>query len=59
VAHAGRPIAKLVPYSGEPTRPGLVRTQIVVEDIVVLGGDRRVWGATRGQYPRQSSSGST
>jgi prevent-host-death family protein len=42
VAHAGRPVAKLVPYSGEPTRPGLLRTQLVVEDVVVLDPDRRV-----------------
>jgi prevent-host-death family protein len=30
IAHAGWPVAKLVPYSGEPRRPGIVRTRIVV-----------------------------
>jgi prevent-host-death family protein len=30
IAHAGRPVAKLVPYNGEPRRPGVVRTRIVV-----------------------------
>jgi prevent-host-death family protein len=30
IAHAGRPVAKLVPYLGEPRRPGIVRTRIVV-----------------------------
>lgn len=59
VAHAGRPVAKLVPYSGEPTRPGLLRTQLIVEDVVVLGGDRRVWGAIPARRPRESSTGST
>jgi prevent-host-death family protein len=47
VAHAGRPVAKLVPYGGEPRRPGLVRTQLVVEDVFVLSPDRRIWEATR------------
>jgi prevent-host-death family protein len=33
IAHAGRPVAKLVPYSGnEPRRPGVIRAQIVVQD---------------------------
>jgi prevent-host-death family protein len=54
VAHAGRPVAKLVPYSGEPTRPGLVRTQLVVEDVIVLGSDRRVWPLNPVR-PRRSS----
>ena len=30
IAHAGRPVAKLVPYNGEARRPGIVRTRIVV-----------------------------
>jgi prevent-host-death family protein len=30
IAHAGRPVAKLVPYAGEPRRPGIVRSWIVV-----------------------------
>jgi prevent-host-death family protein len=45
IAHAGRPVAKLVPYGGEPCRPGLVRTQLVVEDVIVLGRQRQVAGA--------------
>jgi prevent-host-death family protein len=56
VAHAGRPVAKLVPYSGEPRRAGLVRTQLVVEDVIVLSPDRRVWDATRARLPRPSDS---
>jgi antitoxin (DNA-binding transcriptional repressor) of toxin-antitoxin stability system len=33
IAHAGRPVAKLVPYSSDrPTRQGVIRTQIVVHD---------------------------
>jgi len=33
IAHAGIPVAKLVPYcSNEPRRPGVVRAQIVVRD---------------------------
>jgi antitoxin (DNA-binding transcriptional repressor) of toxin-antitoxin stability system len=35
IAHAGRPVAKLVPYStDEPRRPGVIRAQIVVEEDV-------------------------
>lgn len=30
IARAGVPIAKLVPYAGEPLRPGLVRTHVIV-----------------------------
>jgi prevent-host-death family protein len=30
IAHAGWPVAKLVPYDGEPRRPGIVRTRLVV-----------------------------
>jgi prevent-host-death family protein len=30
IAHAGWPVAKLVPYDGAPRRPGVVRTRIVV-----------------------------
>jgi prevent-host-death family protein len=30
IAHAGRPVAKLVPYSGDaPRQPGIVRLQVV------------------------------
>ena len=36
VAHAGQPVAKLVPYAGEARRPGLVRTQVVLEEVIVL-----------------------
>lgn len=59
VAHAGRPVAKLVPYSGEPTRPGLIRTQLLVEDVVVLGPDPRVWRAFPTRRAGESSSDST
>jgi antitoxin (DNA-binding transcriptional repressor) of toxin-antitoxin stability system len=30
IARSGIPLAKLVPYSGEPLRPGLVRTHVIV-----------------------------
>jgi len=37
IAHAGFPVAKLVPYAGEePRRPGLVRTHVGVDGVVVL-----------------------
>ncbi len=33
IAHAGIPVAKLIPYSGDgPLRRGVVRAQIVVQD---------------------------
>ena len=33
IAHAGHPIAKLVPYAGgDPTRPGVIRAHVVVHD---------------------------
>ncbi|HTO24406.1 MAG TPA: type II toxin-antitoxin system prevent-host-death family antitoxin [Gaiellaceae bacterium] len=33
IAHAGRPVAKLIPYSGDgPRRRGVVRAQIVFRD---------------------------
>lgn len=33
IAHAGIPVAKLIPYSSnDPRRPGVVRAQIVVQD---------------------------
>ena len=33
IAHAGYPVAKLIPYSGTgPHRRGVIRTQIVVHD---------------------------
>ncbi|MGH3009266.1 MAG: type II toxin-antitoxin system Phd/YefM family antitoxin [Gaiellaceae bacterium] len=56
VAHAGHPVAKLVPYSGEKRRPGLVRTQLVVEDVIVLGSDRRIWDATPTRSSRAAST---
>ena len=38
IAHAGYPVAKLVPYStDEPRRPGVIRAQIVVQDDVREG----------------------
>ncbi len=40
LCHAGRPVAKLVPYAGEPRRPGLVRRQLLVEDVIVLDPTR-------------------
>jgi prevent-host-death family protein len=36
IAHAGLPVAKLVPYGGEPRRPGLVRTKVLADDVLVL-----------------------
>jgi prevent-host-death family protein len=30
IARAGVPVVKLVPYAGEPIRPGLIRTHLVV-----------------------------
>jgi antitoxin (DNA-binding transcriptional repressor) of toxin-antitoxin stability system len=30
IARSGVPLAKLVPYAGEPLRPGLIRTHLVV-----------------------------
>ncbi len=30
IARSGVPVAKLVPYAGEPCRPGVVRTQVIV-----------------------------
>lgn len=30
IARAGLPLAKLVPYAGEPLRAGLVRTHVIV-----------------------------
>ncbi len=30
IARCGVPVAKLVPYAGEPLRPGLIRTHVVV-----------------------------
>jgi prevent-host-death family protein len=30
IARSGVPIAKLVPYAGEPLQPGLVRTHVIV-----------------------------
>jgi prevent-host-death family protein len=33
IAHAGRPVAKLVPYSSDgPRRQGVIRAQVVVHD---------------------------
>ena len=30
IAHAGRPVAKLVPYRGEPGYPGVMRARLLV-----------------------------
>lgn len=30
IARSGVPVVKLVPYAGEPLRPGLVRTHVIV-----------------------------
>jgi prevent-host-death family protein len=30
IARAGVPVVKIVPYAGEPLRPGLVRTHVIV-----------------------------
>ncbi|HET7571516.1 MAG TPA: type II toxin-antitoxin system prevent-host-death family antitoxin [Gaiellaceae bacterium] len=32
IAHAGRPVAKLVPYAGELISPGVVRGRVYVRD---------------------------
>jgi len=32
IARSGVPVAKLVPYKGEPLRPGLIRTHVLVVD---------------------------
>jgi antitoxin (DNA-binding transcriptional repressor) of toxin-antitoxin stability system len=32
VARSGRPIAKIVPYAGEATRPGVVTMRVVLRD---------------------------
>jgi prevent-host-death family protein len=32
IARSGVPLAKLVPYAGEPLRPGLIRTHVIVEE---------------------------
>jgi prevent-host-death family protein len=32
IARSGVPVAKLVPYAGEPLRPGLIRTHVIVVD---------------------------
>ena len=31
IAHAGRPVAKLVPYRGESGYPGVIRARLVVQ----------------------------
>ena len=30
IARAGVPVVKIVPYAGEPLRPGLIRTHVIV-----------------------------
>lgn len=30
IAHAGHPVAKLVPYRGEPGYPGVIRARLVI-----------------------------
>ena len=32
IARAGRPVAKIVPYAGEATRPGMVTVRVVLRD---------------------------
>jgi len=32
IARAGRPVAKIVPYAGEATRPGMVTVRVIVRD---------------------------
>ncbi len=56
IAHAGHPVAKLVPYKGEPRRPGLVRTQLVVDDVIVLEPRSRGIGATPTRSSRAAST---
>jgi prevent-host-death family protein len=37
VARSGIPVAKIVPFAGEPTRPGSIAVRVVVRDVA----DRR------------------
>jgi prevent-host-death family protein len=32
IARAGVPVAKIVPFNGEPTRPGTISVRVVVRD---------------------------
>lgn len=32
IARAGKPIAKIVPYAGEATRPGMVTVRVILRD---------------------------
>jgi antitoxin (DNA-binding transcriptional repressor) of toxin-antitoxin stability system len=32
VARSGTPVAKIVPFAGEPTRPGSITVRVVVQD---------------------------
>jgi prevent-host-death family protein len=57
IAHAGRPVAKLVPYVGdEPRQPGVIRARIVARDVVTLDGrGRRIGSATPTRSSRAAS----
>lgn len=55
IAHAGRPVAKLVPYEGEPRYAGVERTRVVVEDVIVLGPHRMRAGVTPIRSSRAAS----
>ena len=41
IARSGVPVAKLVRYAGEPVRPGLIRTHLVVAAAKKQSGDQR------------------
>jgi antitoxin (DNA-binding transcriptional repressor) of toxin-antitoxin stability system len=32
IARSGKPVAKIVPFAGEPTRPGTVAVRVIVRD---------------------------
>ena len=32
IARSGRPVAKIVPFNGEATRPGMVTVRVVLQD---------------------------
>jgi antitoxin (DNA-binding transcriptional repressor) of toxin-antitoxin stability system len=51
IARSGVPLAKLVPYGGEPLRPGLIRTHLVVSKT-----ERRSTDQARSAYEMSSSS---
>jgi prevent-host-death family protein len=39
IAHAGQPVAKLVPYSGRPGYPGIVRARITIDERLPSSGE--------------------